>query len=658
MANWGSIGDYGGGVLWNQAPWLNNQDLFVVKDDYSAVFGKHFVKVGVLVSYNKKNEEVNNTSQESVQVNGVRGFLGPERLRAGHDGHRQHHRELAARGHGLEHRRAPDQPERAAALEGLRGVHRRHLQGELARDRRRRRALHPLHRALRGRRPHGQLRSRTRSTPPSATAPATGCSTCPGTNPCADVRASRAERTGRTARCGRTKAVLIAPRLGVAWDVFGTGKTAVRGGLGLFYARERLSIGPGPRHQPAVLRHRLRGPHARLEPGRSPAAPASRSAPRQRPASSRTRIRTTGSGTSPSSTSWCATRSSRWPTSATRAATSSACTNVNEVRSAEPRSPTRGPATPSLRPLNGIAGIGDGNIGVLDPRPQLDLPRPADAAREPLRARARRPRWPTRGPSRSRTRAWPTPTPASATPNAYTDSTQPDLDRGRVRGRQDAHLLRQPRPRPAHAARTSRRLRQDTSSATGRSRASSRRPRVPDHGLPRRRPRPLRERQQPRGHGLRRSPAAQPRPRPALPRQRRLGDAVAEPGGVDASTTTRSAPTATPAARICDGPGSSRWTPRLYKNIRLGKNVQAAAPGRGVQRVQPDQLPRRATRSPMTWTPENVVFDTGNGATATRIISATPSSSFGQLIDSADNRQAQFGIRLQLLGDSQQSKGL
>ena len=39
MANWGSLGVYGGGVLWNQAPFQNNQDLFVLKDDYSAVFG-------------------------------------------------------------------------------------------------------------------------------------------------------------------------------------------------------------------------------------------------------------------------------------------------------------------------------------------------------------------------------------------------------------------------------------------------------------------------------------------------------------------------------------------------------------------------------------------------------------------------------------------
>ena len=66
MVDWGVLGAYAGGALWNQAPWKNNQDLFVVKDDYSAVFGSHFVKAGMLYSYNKKNEEPANTSQEAL----------------------------------------------------------------------------------------------------------------------------------------------------------------------------------------------------------------------------------------------------------------------------------------------------------------------------------------------------------------------------------------------------------------------------------------------------------------------------------------------------------------------------------------------------------------------------------------------------------------
>ena len=53
-------------------PWKNNQDLYVLKDDFSAVFGKHFVKAGAVpAARNAKNEEVDNTSQESVQFGGA-----------------------------------------------------------------------------------------------------------------------------------------------------------------------------------------------------------------------------------------------------------------------------------------------------------------------------------------------------------------------------------------------------------------------------------------------------------------------------------------------------------------------------------------------------------------------------------------------------------
>ena len=84
----------------------------------------------------------------------------------------------------------------------------------------------------------------------------------------------------------------------------------------------------------------------------------------------------------------------------------------------------------------------------------------------------------------------------------------------------------------------------------------------------------------------------------------------------------------------------------LYKNIRLGKNVKLQLRAEVFNVLNRTNFLVNGTEVSMTWTPENVVYDTGNGATATRIISATPSSSFGELTDSADNRQAQFGIRL------------
>src|SRR5467141_666425 len=33
---------------------------------------------------------------------------------------------------------------------------------------------------------------------------------------------------------------MIAPRVGIAWDVFGTGRFALRAGVGQFYSRDRL----------------------------------------------------------------------------------------------------------------------------------------------------------------------------------------------------------------------------------------------------------------------------------------------------------------------------------------------------------------------------------------------------------------------------------
>jgi hypothetical protein len=44
-------------TLWHQAPWENKQDLYVFRDDFSKVAGKHTVKFGALFSHNIKDEK-------------------------------------------------------------------------------------------------------------------------------------------------------------------------------------------------------------------------------------------------------------------------------------------------------------------------------------------------------------------------------------------------------------------------------------------------------------------------------------------------------------------------------------------------------------------------------------------------------------------------
>jgi len=58
----GFWGDALGNDLWTQAPWQNQMDLYVWKDDFSKVAGEHTFKVGVLISRNSKDEDVDNSS--------------------------------------------------------------------------------------------------------------------------------------------------------------------------------------------------------------------------------------------------------------------------------------------------------------------------------------------------------------------------------------------------------------------------------------------------------------------------------------------------------------------------------------------------------------------------------------------------------------------
>jgi hypothetical protein len=67
---WGA-GGYGN--LWHQAPWENHQDLNIWKDDFSKVLGQHDTKFGVLFSHNRKDEQPNGGSGVyTIQTDGGR----------------------------------------------------------------------------------------------------------------------------------------------------------------------------------------------------------------------------------------------------------------------------------------------------------------------------------------------------------------------------------------------------------------------------------------------------------------------------------------------------------------------------------------------------------------------------------------------------------
>ena len=230
---WGGSGYQ---ALWNEAPFLNNQDLFIIKDDYTRVFGKHFFKFGALGSFNKKNEDTDgNGSSQHSRFWGSAGLNGWG----------------ANTGNVLADFLLRDMTWGFSEASASRSAPQRWRDFEMY-------AADSWQVSRRVTLDYGLRYSlffnpytaddRIASFVPALFNPGLGADPCngllipPGTNWCQEAGA-RGGAEGPNRSLMEQDYNNFAPRVGIAWDVYGTGKTAVRAGIGQFFLRERLSPG-------------------------------------------------------------------------------------------------------------------------------------------------------------------------------------------------------------------------------------------------------------------------------------------------------------------------------------------------------------------------------------------------------------------------------
>jgi hypothetical protein len=222
--------------LQNMAPFSNNQNLFAFKDDYSALWGRHFVKVGGVFSYNQKNEDVfDQGSAESSHFNDSVGLTGSG------DNTGNPIADLLYAGMAFDFSEAKAE----------RSIQQRWKDLELyASDSWKMTPRVTIDYGLRWSRfmnPY-DLGNTISSFDPTTFKPALGSDACngmlipPGSTGC-QAAGLAGGTPGPNDSLAKVKNNFFQPRLGAAWDVNGDGKTAVRAGVGKFYERESLQNG-------------------------------------------------------------------------------------------------------------------------------------------------------------------------------------------------------------------------------------------------------------------------------------------------------------------------------------------------------------------------------------------------------------------------------
>jgi hypothetical protein len=223
----------------DMGPWHNNEQLLVYKDDFNKVIGSHTIKVGFLGSNNQKNEEVSNSSAFNSQYwsttsasnssgNGVFDLLTLGSTWGGSESNTTAYATM--RWHDYE----------------FYGGDTWKIRRNVTLDYGARYSF--LRNAFTGDNKYGNWQPSAYDPNLGGGVPAIVASPCNGElllpiglQTCAaDGFAGGTLGPNRALRPNNNH--MIAPRLGIAWDVKGDGKTAIRAGFGEYYLRDATAV--------------------------------------------------------------------------------------------------------------------------------------------------------------------------------------------------------------------------------------------------------------------------------------------------------------------------------------------------------------------------------------------------------------------------------